>query len=259
MAAEHCGAAPRHFAAVVVGLTAFAAGVATAVHRQKREQRARTKKELNGFDSQATLLEATASAAAALPAWLRWLAHDPGYYCFLLREWSDVAWRQKCGWQGVDLIHRTGSAVHVPCYYYSCETRTLQGPAVFGTAAESHRGLCHGGAMTSVIDDVLGHVGILSAGMGPWNGATVQVNCQLKKPVCIGQTLLVRGCVSRQEGRKVFVEATLLDEAGDTYATGEGVVIAGAKLQKVERDVDRRTWIFDTAHRAVYDSEWHVS
>ena len=47
------------------------------------------------------------------------------------------------------------------------------GQVYFGSDAESHRGLCHGGAMTSVLDDVCGHVCFVT-GNGPWDGATVE-------------------------------------------------------------------------------------
>ena len=37
------------------------------------------------------------------------------------------------------------------------EAQVLEGVVRFNRGAESHRGLCHGGAVSSVLDDVLGH------------------------------------------------------------------------------------------------------
>merc|ERR1719367_689390 len=173
-----------------------------------------------------------------------------------MREWEDPQWRRQSGWQGRDLIHGPGSAVHIPCYFFDPSEKSLRGPVTFQAGSESHRGLCHGGAMTSAMDDVLGHICFLAAGQGPWSCATVQVNCKLMKPVCVGQTLLVEARVVRQEKRKVSIEASLSDDTGEVYSTMEGISISGAKLQAEERDVDNRKWVFDDAHRVIYDSGW---
>lgn len=188
-----------------------------------------------------------------LPKWLQWLAGDEKHYRFTMREWEDLDWREARGWKGSDLIHAEGSAVRIPCYFYSPEEKALRGPVVFGVAAESHRGLCHGGSMTSVIDDVVGHLCFLGAGRGPWDGATVQVNCKLSKPVTVGQTLKVEGKITRQEKKKVFIEASLSDEHGTLYASAEGISIVEAKMQAERSALDSRRWVFDEANRVVSD------
>ncbi|CAE7498918.1 unnamed protein product [Symbiodinium necroappetens] len=200
---------------------------------------------------------ARARKAYELPAWLRWLEESSSHLRMRMREWEDGPWRRSRGWHGSDLIHSPDSAVYIPCYFYSPEEKILQGPVEFRSGAESHRGICHGGAMTSAMDDVLGHLAFLAAGTGPWSGATVQVNCKLSKPVRVGQTLLLEGRVAKQEKRKVFVEARMLDEAGDVYATMDGLSIVGAKIQAEETDLDKRRWHFDDEMRAVLDSPDH--
>jgi len=54
---------------------------------------------------------------------------------------------------------------------------------------------CHGGTMTALLDDVLGHAAFIcgDGAPGPWSGATVSVNCSLKKPVAVGSVLKVGG------------------------------------------------------------------
>mmetsp|Transcript_60478 Transcript_60478/g.146057 ORF Transcript_60478/g.146057 Transcript_60478/m.146057 type:complete len:253 (-) Transcript_60478:26-784(-) len=200
----------------------------------------------------------TTIQTASMPSWLRWLEESPTHYRVLMREWEDAAWRKENGWQGSDLIHGHSSAIHIPCYYYSREEKTLRGPVSFGPGSESHHGLCHGGAMTSALDDVLGHVCFLGTGHGPWSGATVQVNCKLAKPVAVGQTLLIEGKVAKQEKKKVFIEGILKDEAGTVYATMDGLSIAGAKLQKEESELELRQWRYDEVRRTVYDSGWDM-
>jgi len=194
----------------------------------------------------------------SMPAWLQWLEESPTHYRVLMREWEDAEWRKEQGWTGSDLIHGSSSAIQIPCYYYSREEKVLRGPVTFGPGSESHRGLCHGGAMTSALDDVLGHVCFLGTGHGPWSGATVQVNCKLAKPVQVGQTLLIEGRVAKQEKKKVFIEGVLKDEEGTVYATMDGISIAGAKLHKEESDLDRRMWHYDEVRRTVSDSGWGV-
>jgi hypothetical protein len=135
----------------------------------------------------------------------------------LLREWEDAEWRVKAGWVGSDLIHRPGGrGVQVLAYFWHPETLTLTGIARFGPDAESHRGLCHGasataspastspplhapplhlpaarlphvthpkhtgGAMTSLMDDLCGHICFVAA-EAPWCGATVQVSSTSSK------------------------------------------------------------------------------
>lgn len=110
---------------------------------------------------------AAAPADAQLPSWASWMVESPDHQRVLMREWEDSSWRRRSGWQGEDLIHGRNSAVRVLAYYWCAKEQTLRGVVRFNTGAESHRGICHGGAMTSVLDDVLGHTCFMG-GAGPW-------------------------------------------------------------------------------------------
>ena len=113
--------------------------------------------------------------AVEYPAWSTWLDTSPYHKQLLLREWTDHKWRRDNGWKGTDLIHNlAGDGVRVLRYYWCDRDESLTGIVHFGPGAESHAGLCHGGSMTSVMDDVLGHCAF-AASKGPWCGATVQV------------------------------------------------------------------------------------
>jgi hypothetical protein len=116
-----------------------------------------------------------------------------------------------------------GRGVQVLAYFWQPETLTLTGIARFGPDAESHRGLCHGaspaspaftsrlsampppdgltpralaptrphahapsrpgGAMTSLMDDLCGHICFVAA-EAPWCGATVQARRRSSRPLC---------------------------------------------------------------------------
>eukprot|EP00584_Thalassiosira_punctigera_P009060 CAMPEP_0172528942 /NCGR_PEP_ID=MMETSP1067-20121228/3153_1 /TAXON_ID=265564 ORGANISM="Thalassiosira punctigera, Strain Tpunct2005C2" /NCGR_SAMPLE_ID=MMETSP1067 /ASSEMBLY_ACC=CAM_ASM_000444 /LENGTH=188 /DNA_ID=CAMNT_0013312921 /DNA_START=85 /DNA_END=648 /DNA_ORIENTATION=- len=69
-------------------------------------------------------------------------------------------YRSKNGWKGTDLCHSRQSPVRIS--HYGVQYRdggigtTLTGVVHFTNSAESHAGFCHGGSMTSVMDDVIG-------------------------------------------------------------------------------------------------------
>ena len=95
-----------------------------------------------------------------------------------------------------------------------------------GPEAESHRGLCHGGTMCALMDDVVGWTGFCATGVcKPWSGFTVQINTALKKPVEVGSWLRLEGEIVKIEGRKVSVKARLLDVDGDVHCEAEGLVV----------------------------------
>ena len=74
---------------------------------------------------------------------------DGGLREVRMREWDDTEWRRSSGWKGRDLIHNPeGGGVRVLSYHWRPATKELVGVVWFGPDAESHRGLCHGGAMT---------------------------------------------------------------------------------------------------------------
>lgn len=192
------------------------------------------------------------AAGPEIPQWLHWLWDSPEHYLVMLREWEDVAWRQANGWQGTDLIHHyKGDGVRILAYFWNPSNDTLSGVVHFGKAAESHPGLCHGGAMTSLLDDFCGHCAFL-ASKSPWSGATVQVNCKMSKPVRIGQILLITGGVPKRQGRKVHIAAKLVDEAGVVYAELDGISIDGVKMS----DSTNRTWQVIEKDRIIRDSSW---
>jgi len=191
-----------------------------------------------------------------LPAFALALASAPDLHRVRLREWEDLAWRSRSGWVGRDFCHNPRSeAVRVLSYYCggggtgdgasssSSSSSSMTGVVYFGPDAESHRGLCHGGSMTALMDDFCGHAAFV-AGARPWGGATVQVNVRLTRPVRVGSVLRIHGGVVRREGRKVHVEA-VLDDGGDpavVHAVLEGLSIDGAKMPGEEDAVASRTW-----------------
>jgi len=198
--------------------------------------------------------------AVDAPEWLRWLFVDREYRRLLLREWEDVEWRDRSGWKGRDLIHHpSGKAVVVHAYFWKEQDRTLEGIVSFGPEAESHRGLCHGGAMTSLMDDLCGHICFVG-GAGPWCGATVQVNCSLKKPVRVGDVLKVVGQITSIERKKVKITAQLLGEDGSVYAELDGLSISPVAMGDFADAIQDRKWMeqHKGADRFMLDTGWQL-
>merc|ERR1712127_830430 len=98
-------------------------------------------------------------------------------------------------------------------------------------SAESHAGFCHGGSMTSVMDDIIGWTAFHVTGACiPWSGFTAQVNVSLKRPIAVGSYLKVIGKINKWEGRKVSIQAQLItgeDNGGVNviHCDAEGLVI----------------------------------
>ena len=192
------------------------------------------------------------------PKWAKPLFQNESLRRVYLKEWEDVSYRQQGGWNGTDLIHNpTGRGVQVFCYFFESATKTLTGVVRFGEATESHRGLCHGGAMTSLMDDLLGHIAFIEAGDAPWSGATVQVNVKILKPVKVGSVLKITGRVTKRERKKVFIKATLSggDANDDIYATMDGLTIQPVNMQTTDDEIARRIWISKET-TPIVDSGW---
>ena len=181
-----------------------------------------------------------------LPPWVDVLRPTWGTEKLSMPEWEDdhvdqqtgsnphKFHRQSSGWHGTDLCHSALSPVRVLEYWASFSpTITLTGVVHFTYLAESHKGLCHGGSMCCIMDDVIGWCGFLSEGqVRPWSGFTAQINTSLKRPIPINTILLVKATIVKREGRKVHIDAELVDPAAQdaqgkhvVHATGDGLVI----------------------------------
>ena len=162
-----------------------------------------------------------------------WFAALDAATAVRLPEWDNgTAWRAANEFMGTDYSHGPEAAVHVAGYHLdTCDTGArLTGAVHFGPGAESHRGLCHGGSMCTVMDDVLGWTGFCATGRCvPWCGFTVQVNTKLQAPVKVGSWLRVEGRVTSVDGRKVRVAAKLVSPAADggevVHCEAEGLCI----------------------------------
>ncbi len=214
----------------------------------------------------------TDSVCSERPDIPEWVSTKEGSWGDVLQvdEWNEESdtvggssahsYRQKHGWLGRDLIHDIHAPVRVMQYYvrYGSEPLTgltrggvgtkLTGIVHFTRRAESHQGYCHGGAMTSVLDDVIGWAAFLVTGeCRPWSGYTVQVNTSLQRPILVDSILIVQATIVHLLRRKVSVEAKIFSPTGmndegcvdsDTiHATAEGLVVINRGV--LPHDYDR--------------------
>lgn len=143
-------------------------------------------------------------------------------------------YRQNNGWIGTDLCHSVTSPVRISHYAIQYKDSKggvgtkLTGVAHFTQKAESHSGYCHGGSMTSVMDDVIGWTSFFNSGKCvPWSGFTAQVNVSLRRPIPVGSYLKIVGEIIKTEGRKVWISSCLVcgNDDSHVYCTAEGLTI----------------------------------
>ena len=140
-------------------------------------------------------------------------------------------YRKENGWLGEDYMHSKSSPVEIFNYILLQHNETneiqLESIVYFKSRSESHQGLCHGGTMCAVMDDIIGWVGFCESGSCiPWSGYTVQINTSLKKAIPINSILKVEGWIERREGnRKIHIKARLINEEKEEHAVATGLFL----------------------------------
>ena len=95
------------------------------------------------------------------------------------------------------------------------------------------RGVVHGGIAMALIDEAMAH----AAGFAGHRGVTASVNVRFRKPVPVGEPILVRGHVTWHRRNVLGVEAQVLNEAGTVLVQGEGSFVSRGTLDAA---ADRR-------------------
>ncbi len=92
---------------------------------------------------------------------------------------------------------------------------------VFTAAQSGGPGIAHGGAVATVVDDLLGY--LLYVVRKP--GVTRKLEVEYLKPVLVDATYEVRGRVDSVDGRKVWVSCEGTDAAGVVCFRGTGLFL----------------------------------
>lgn len=98
------------------------------------------------------------------------------------------------------------------------------GPNVAG-----HEGICHGGLVMTLLDEVSGEIGsvnLLRGVIPPTMLVTAYLNTKFLRPVPAPSTVFSRTWLTKAEGRKYFVEVVIEDENGVALASADALFVA---------------------------------
>jgi len=84
------------------------------------------------------------------------------------------------------------------------------------------RGVAHGGIVMMLLDEAMAH----ACRFIGQKAVTASSNVRFRKPVPLGQTLVMRGRVKERRRNVIYLEATLALEDGTLLATGEGTFVS---------------------------------
>ena len=93
------------------------------------------------------------------------------------------------------------------------------------TPGESYQGwpnIVHGGIITTLLDEAMGHATIFS-GFAYFLTAAIQVN--FKRPALVGETVVITASVVKNEGRAVDTEAAISLPDGTLVAEGKATQV----------------------------------
>lgn len=106
------------------------------------------------------------------------------------------------------------------------EVRTL---ITLGKDVAGHKGICHGGIVMSLLDEVAGELG----GVNQLTGAipyrmlvTAYLNTKFMRPLMVPSTVFAKSRATKTEGRKYYVEVVIEDENGVALASADALFMA---------------------------------
>ena len=101
------------------------------------------------------------------------------------------------------------------------EKGRLEASVVFSKEHQGFKGITHGGMVSMLLDEMMVNLawkeGIPSV--------TAELNVRLKKPVLIGQKVLLEGRIDREEGRALYTSASAKNERGELLASATATCV----------------------------------
>jgi acyl-coenzyme A thioesterase PaaI-like protein len=97
----------------------------------------------------------------------------------------------------------------------------LVGRAWFGPGAQGPPGHAHGGSIAAVLDEAMG----AAAWVAGHVAVAAQLDTSFKRMLPLGTDALLEAWVEREEGRKIWTAARLLDAQGAAFASATGLFI----------------------------------
>jgi uncharacterized protein (TIGR00369 family) len=105
----------------------------------------------------------------------------------------------------------------------------IVGRFCLGEEYQGGSGFLHGGIIALLLDEAMGK----AARFHSAHAVTADLRIEYKKPIRVNTEIVVEGFVARRDGRQLYHEGEIRNEAGDLLARGEGrfVIIDRAKYQ----------------------------
>ena len=96
--------------------------------------------------------------------------------------------------------------------------RRIVGRFVLGERYQGRGGFAHGGIIALLLDEAMGKV----CRFREVRAVTAELSVEYLKPVSVDKEIIVEGHEARQEGRNLFLEGEIRNEAGEVLARGQG-------------------------------------
>jgi len=87
-----------------------------------------------------------------------------------------------------------------------------------GEEFQGGTGFLHGGIIALLLDEVMSKASRFHGE----RAVTADLRVEYKRPIRTGQEIVVEGFVARRDGRQLYHEGEIRNEAGDLLARGEG-------------------------------------
>jgi uncharacterized protein (TIGR00369 family) len=87
-----------------------------------------------------------------------------------------------------------------------------------GEEYQGGSGFLHGGIIALLLDEAMGK----AARFHSAHAVTADLRIEYKKPIRVNTEIVVEGFVTRRDGRQLYHEGEIRNEAGDLLARGEG-------------------------------------
>jgi uncharacterized protein (TIGR00369 family) len=87
-----------------------------------------------------------------------------------------------------------------------------------GEEYQGGSGFLHGGIIALLLDEAMGKASRFHAA----EAVTAELRVEYKKPIRANMEIVVEGFVTRRDGRQLYHEGEIRNEAGDLLARGEG-------------------------------------
>ncbi|KAI1505746.1 thioesterase superfamily protein [Biscogniauxia marginata] len=97
-----------------------------------------------------------------------------------------------------------------------------------GSGLNGHAGICHGGLVTTILDEVIGLLIPINKGRNAIPNTdymTAYLNTTFFRPVPTSTTILAQARIVRAEGRKYYTEATIENKDGEVLARADALYV----------------------------------